>query len=49
MKLGLRGQERLRLLFIYTLCAVVLVWALAPIYWVFVSSISTRKELYARP
>lgn len=49
MKLGLRGQERLRLTFIYILCAIVLIWALAPIYWVFVSSISTRKELYARP
>ncbi len=49
MTLGLRGQERLRLALIYALCAVVLVWALAPIYWVFVSSISTRQELYARP
>ena len=49
MKLGLRGAERLRLTLIYILCAVVLIWALAPIYWVFVSSISTRKELYARP
>ena len=49
MRLGLRGQERLRLLVIYGLCAVVLVWALAPIYWVAVSSISTRRELYARP
>ena len=49
MTLGLRGQERLRLTAIYILCAVVLIWALAPIYWVAVSSISTRKELYARP
>ena len=49
MKLGLRGQERLRLALIYALCAVVLLWALAPIYWVVVSSISTRQELYARP
>ena len=49
MSLGLRGQERLRLGFIYVLCAVVLIWALAPIYWVFVSSISTRRELYSRP
>ena len=49
MKLGLRGQERLRLGFIYALCAIVLIWALAPIYWVAVSSISTRRELYSRP
>ena len=49
MKLGLRGQERLRLGFIYAFCAIVLIWALAPIYWVAVSSISTRRELYSRP
>ncbi len=49
MSLGLRGQERLRLTVIYVLCAVVLIWALAPIYWVAVSSISTRRELYAQP
>ncbi len=49
MSLGLRGQERLRLAVIYVCCAVVLIWALAPIYWVAVSSISTRQELYARP
>ena len=49
MKLSLRAQERLRLALIYALCAIVLIWALAPIYWVAVSSISTRRELYARP
>ena len=49
MSLKRRGQERLRLAVIYALCAIVLIWALAPIYWVAVSSISTRKELYARP
>ncbi len=49
MRLGKRAQERLRLTIIYGLCAIVLVWALAPIYWVAVSSISTRQELYARP
>ena len=49
MNLGLRAQERLRLSTIYALCAIVLIWALAPIYWVAVSSISTRRELYARP
>ena len=49
MNLSLRAQERLRLTVIYGLCAVVLIWALAPIYWVAVSSISTRQELYAAP
>ncbi len=49
MNLGARGQERLRLAVIYACCAIVLIWALAPIYWVLVSSVSTRQELYARP
>ena len=49
MNLGLRGRERLRLALIYVCCAIVLIWALAPIYWVAVSSISTRQQLYARP
>lgn len=49
MNLGARGQERLRLAVIYVCCAIVLIWALAPIYWVLVSSVSTRQELYARP
>ena len=49
MNLGKRGQERLRLAAIYVCCAIVLIWALAPIYWVVVSSVSTRQELYARP
>lgn len=39
----------LRLTFLYVCSAVLLFWSLAPIYWVFVSSISTRTELYARP
>ena len=34
---------------IYVCCAIVLIWVLAPIYWVLVSSVSTRQELYARP
>lgn len=42
-------RRRLRLLLIYLACAVLLFWALAPIYWVVVSSISTRTELYAAP
>lgn len=39
----------LRLLLIYGLCALALLWAIGPIYWVAVSSISTRMELYATP
>jgi multiple sugar transport system permease protein len=38
-----------RLILIYLGCIVLLFWALAPIYWVLVSSISSRTELYARP
>ena len=42
-------RRRLRFVGIYAACAVLLFWALAPIYWVLVSSISTRIELYAAP
>lgn len=42
-------RKRLRLAIIYALCGVVLFWALAPIYWVIVSSVSTRTELYSAP
>ena len=34
---------------IYFLCAIALLWAIGPIYWIFVSSVSTRMELYATP
>src|SRR5215468_4976785 len=34
---------------IYIGCALVLFWVLAPIYWIVVSSISTRTDLYAKP
>ena len=34
---------------IYLLCAIALLWAIGPIYWIFVSSVSTRMELYATP
>ncbi len=44
-----RPREYFRLAFLYVCSAILLFWALAPIYWVFVSSISTRTELYARP
>jgi multiple sugar transport system permease protein len=43
------GRQRLRLAFLYVCSAILLFWSLAPIYWVVVSSISTRTELYARP
>ncbi len=49
MKLNRRRQKGLRLALIYAMCAVVLLWVLGPIYWVAVSSISSRAELYARP
>ena len=42
-------HKGLRLFGIYVSAALLLFWALAPIYWVIVSSISTRIELYARP
>ena len=34
---------------IYLLCAIALLWAIGPIYWILVSSVSTRMELYATP
>lgn len=46
---SLQGRGWVRLLFLYLLCIIVLLWVLGPIYWVMVSSISTRSELYARP
>lgn len=49
MKLSTRQHKWLRLGFIYAVCILVLLWVLGPIYWVGVSSISTRSELYARP
>src|SRR5215217_3751049 len=44
-----RQRKTLRLVFIYAACLVVLFWSLAPIYWIIVSSISPRTELYAAP
>ena len=49
MKTARFGRKFRRQLLIYASCAVVLFWVLAPIYWVLVSSISTRTELYAKP
>lgn len=43
------ARRRLRLALIYLGCAILLFWALAPLYWVLISSISTRTELYAAP
>lgn len=45
----LNRPKTMRLVFIYLGVIAVLFWALAPIYWVMVSSISTRAELYAAP
>ncbi len=46
-----RGTVRrvLRLFGLYIASLVVLVWALAPVFWILVSSISTRVELLSRP
>jgi len=44
-----RVRKNLRLAFLYALSALVLFWSLSPIYWVIVSSISTRAELVASP
>lgn len=41
--------KRRRNIILYFCSFLLLFWALAPIYWVFVSSISTRQELYAKP
>src|SRR5258706_14672540 len=43
------GPHIWRKLLIYLGCAVLMFWVLAPIYWIVVSSISTRTELYAKP
>lgn len=42
-------RRRLRLVGLYAGAALLLFWALAPIYWLLVSSISTRLDLYAAP
>ncbi|CAN5595962.1 carbohydrate ABC transporter permease [soil metagenome] len=44
-----RGRGWLRLAALWAGSAALLFWALAPIYWVLVSSISNRIELYSRP
>jgi multiple sugar transport system permease protein len=49
MRAKLFHPQTRRQILIYLACAIVLFWALAPIYWVLVSSISSRTELYARP
>lgn len=49
MNLSPAAFRRLRLSAIYGGVAVLLFWALAPIYWVVVSSISTRLDLYQVP
>ena len=42
-------RKRLRWVVIYVGAALLLIWAVAPVYWIVVSSISTRIELYATP
>lgn len=44
-----RPTARRRPVAVYLLAVLLAVWALAPIYWVVVSSISTRIELYSAP
>ena len=43
------NQNFVKRIWIYLFCAIALLWAIGPIYWIFVSSISTRMELYATP
>ncbi len=45
----LAQRKIIRLILIYLAVIIVLFWALAPIYWVIISSISTRTELFAAP
>jgi multiple sugar transport system permease protein len=42
-------RKSVRYLLLYTGAFVALIWALAPIYWIIVSSISTRTELLSKP
>ena len=42
-------RTRLRLIGLYIGAGALLFWALAPIYWLLVSSISSRLDLYAAP
>jgi multiple sugar transport system permease protein len=47
--LSTTALRRLRYVGIYAGVAALLFWALAPIYWVIVSSVSTRIDLYQTP
>lgn len=49
MKLTRKSRKKLSLIGIYFLVIIVLFWSLGPIYWVLVSSVSTRLELYSTP
>ncbi len=42
-------RPTLRLVGVYAASFMTVVWALAPIYWILVSSVSTRTELLAKP
>lgn len=49
MDLSSTAVRRLRYVGIYAGVALLLFWALAPIYWIIVSSVSTRIDLYQTP
>ncbi|MHB8618461.1 MAG: hypothetical protein ACYDAG_02640, partial [Chloroflexota bacterium] len=42
-------RRTLRGVGLYLASGIFVAWALAPVVWVFISSISTRRELYAVP
>ena len=46
---NLSTRKIMRYIAIYLTMFIALLWALLPIYWIIVSSISTRAELYSRP
>jgi multiple sugar transport system permease protein len=45
----MRLRSRRRSAVVYLCAALLALWALAPVYWVVVSSVSTRIELYSAP
>ncbi len=49
MKFSKKTKRIFDLIITYLLVIIVLLWSLGPIYWVLVSSVSTRIELYSTP
>ena len=43
------SRKAMRYTAIYIAVFFILVWALFPVYWILISSVSTRAELYSRP